>query len=67
MWRHRAHRSDGGSRIARLDPAGALSSLAVIAMVAGARNAVVDSDGNAYLTDSAGGTIQRIAAVSPAK
>ncbi len=53
--------------IARLDPAGALSSLAVIATVAGARNAVVDADGNAYLTDSAGGKIQRIAAAPPAR
>jgi len=46
--------------LARLDTAGALTSLATIPTAAGARNAVVDADGNAYLTDSAGGRILAI-------
>jgi DNA-binding beta-propeller fold protein YncE len=53
--------------IAGLDLAGMLSSLAVIPTLPGARNAVVDAEGNAYLTDSAGGRILAVAAVHPAK
>lgn len=53
--------------IAGLDLAGVLSSIAVIPTLAGARNAVVDAEGNAYLTDSAGGRILAIAAVHLAR
>ncbi|MEP7120851.1 MAG: hypothetical protein ABJE95_08080 [Byssovorax sp.] len=53
--------------IAGLDPAGKLTSVAVIPTLAGARNAVVDAQGNAYLTDSAGGRILAIAAPHPEK
>lgn len=50
--------------VARLDPAGALTSIATMATAAGARNAVVDADGNAYLTDSAGGRILAFSALA---
>lgn len=53
--------------IVGLDSVGALRSIAVIPTLAGARNAVVDALGNAYLTDSAGGRILAIAAVHPVK
>jgi hypothetical protein len=52
--------------IARLDPQGGLTPLAIVATVSGARNAVATLAGTAYLTDSAGGRILVVApAVSP--
>lgn len=48
--------------VAKLDTGGVLTSLATVPTVTGARNAVVDSDGNAYLTDSAGGRIFAVSA-----
>jgi DNA-binding beta-propeller fold protein YncE len=53
--------------IAGLDPAGALTAVAVIPTAKGARNAVVDADGNAYLTDSAGGRILAVASAHKAR
>jgi hypothetical protein len=53
--------------IASLDPAGILGSIAVIPTLAGARNGVVDAQGNAYLSDSTGGRILAIASVHPAR
>lgn len=47
----------GQLTVARLDPSGALSSIAVVPTSPGARNAVADANGTAYLTDSAGGRI----------
>ena len=47
----------GQITIARLDPAGTLASIAVVPTAPGARNAVADANGTAYLTDSAGGHI----------
>jgi DNA-binding beta-propeller fold protein YncE len=47
----------GQLTVAKLDPAGALSSIAVVPTAPGARNGVADANGNAYLTDSAGGRI----------
>jgi DNA-binding beta-propeller fold protein YncE len=47
----------GQLTIARLDASGALSSIAVVPTAQGARNAVADANGTAYLTDSAGGHI----------
>jgi DNA-binding beta-propeller fold protein YncE len=52
--------------VARLDKAGALSSIAAVATAEGARNAVADAAGNAYLTDSVGGRILAISAVARA-
>jgi hypothetical protein len=43
--------------IAHLDPPGILTSIAVVATVPGARNAVASEDGTAYLTDSSAGRI----------
>jgi hypothetical protein len=52
--------------IARLDPQGGLTPLAIVATVSGARNAVATLAGTAYLTDSAEGRILVVApAVSP--
>jgi DNA-binding beta-propeller fold protein YncE len=52
--------------IARLDPQGGLTPLAIVATVTGARNAVATLAGTAYLTDSAEGRILVVApAVSP--
>jgi hypothetical protein len=52
--------------IARLDPQGGVTPLAVVATVAGARNAVATRAGTAYLTDSAADRILVVApAVSP--
>jgi len=52
--------------IARLDPQGGLTPLAIVATVTGARNAVATLAGKAYLTDSAEGRILVVApAVSP--
>ena len=52
--------------IARLDPQGGLTPLAIVVTVTGARNAVATLAGKAYLTDSAEGRILVVApAVSP--
>ena len=53
--------------IASLDPSGKLGALAVVPTLAGARNAVVDAEGNAYLSDSAGGRILAVPAVRPSR
>jgi DNA-binding beta-propeller fold protein YncE len=57
---------DATLTIARLDPQGGLTPLAIVATVSGARNAVATLAGTAYLTDSAEGRILVVApAVSP--
>jgi hypothetical protein len=51
--------------IARLDPQGLLTELAVVPTVSGARNAVATEDGTAYLTDSSEGKILVVAPTTP--
>ena len=43
--------------IARVAPGGALSAVAIRPTAKGARNAVVDANGSAYVADSAGGAL----------
>ena len=50
--------------IARLDPQGGLTPVAIVATVTGARNAVATLAGTAYLTDSAAGKILVVAPVA---
>jgi DNA-binding beta-propeller fold protein YncE len=50
--------------IARLDPRGGLTPLAVVATVSGARNAVATDEGTAYLTDSPEGKLLVVAPVA---
>lgn len=47
--------------VARLETSGALTTLSVVATVPGARNAVADANGNAYVSDSKGGRILMVA------
>ena len=47
--------------VARLEASGALTAIAVVATVPGARNAVADANGNAYISDSKGGRILVVA------
>jgi DNA-binding beta-propeller fold protein YncE len=51
--------------IARLDPQGGLTPLAILPTVTGARNAVATEDGTAYLTDSPEGKILVVAPITP--
>jgi DNA-binding beta-propeller fold protein YncE len=48
---------DATLTIAQVAPGGALSPLATVPTAKGARNAVVDADGTAYVADSAGGQV----------
>jgi DNA-binding beta-propeller fold protein YncE len=48
--------------VARLEASGALTTLSVTATAPGARNAVVDANGNAYVIDSKGGRILMVPA-----
>ena len=50
--------------VARLDPAGALKSVAVKPTARGARNAVVAADGTAFIADGAEGKVLVVAAPS---
>jgi DNA-binding beta-propeller fold protein YncE len=53
--------------IVGLDATGTLTSISVVPTTKGARNAVVDENGNAYLTDAAGGRILVIPSVHKAR
>jgi DNA-binding beta-propeller fold protein YncE len=54
----------GKLTIARLEPRGVLTTLAVVPTVSGARNAVATEDGTAYLTDSPEGKILVVAPIA---